>query len=124
MVDVLVVDDAKQVRARLCAMVADVPGIGSIREAGTLVQARRLLAERPPAVVILDLRLRAESGLEFLRELKQNLPGICVVVLTNEAGEHHRRSCVALGADYFFDKSTEFEAVLPVLEGEVAERAP
>jgi hypothetical protein len=36
-------------------------------------------------------------------------------VLTTYAFKEFRQRCVALGADYFFDKSAEFERVIEVL---------
>jgi DNA-binding NarL/FixJ family response regulator len=123
-VDVLVVDDATAIRTRLRTMFADVPGVASVREAGSLAEARRLLEQKTPAVLVLDLHLCAENGLELLRDLKTARPEVLVIVLTNAATDHHRRSCEELGADYFFDKSRQFEAVLRVLEREVQRHAP
>jgi hypothetical protein len=37
-------------------------------------------------------------------------------MLTNYASAHYRQKSLADGADYFFDKSTEFEEVLAVLK--------
>ena len=120
--DVLVVDDAAAIRSRLRTLFADVRGIESVLEASNLAEARQLLAERTPDVVVLDLQLRTGNGLELLRDLKLERSEIRVIVLTNNATDHYRRSCTALGADYFFDKSTQFEAVLQVLEREVSRR--
>jgi DNA-binding NarL/FixJ family response regulator len=47
-----------------------------------------------------------------------------VVVLTNHAGEAYARRCRALGADYFFDKSKQFENALDVIRSDVAARRP
>lgn len=104
-------------------MFVDVPGIASVREAASLAEARRLLDQQLPAVVVLDLHLCAESGIDLLKQLKSVRPDLLVIVLTNAATDHHRRSCVELGADYFFDKSRQFEAVLHVLEREVQRRS-
>lgn len=120
--DVLVVDDAAAIRSRLRTLFADVRGIESVLEASNLAEARQLLAEQTPDVVVLDLQLRTGNGLELLRDLKLERSEIRVIVLTNNATDHYRRSCTALGADYFFDKSTQFEAVLQVLEREVSRR--
>ena len=120
--DVLVVDDAAAIRSRLRTLFADVRGIESVLEASNLAEARQLLAEQTPDVVVLDLHLRSGNGLELLKDLKLERSEIRVIVLTNDATDHHRRSCTALGADYFFDKSTQFEAVLQVLEREVWRR--
>jgi len=38
-----------------------------------------------------------------------------VAVLTNSAHAAFRDRCLALGADYFFDKPTDFDAVARVL---------
>ncbi len=105
-------------------MFVDVPGIASVREAGNLAEARELLEQHTPEVVVLDLHLSAESGLDLLKDLKVGRPKLLVIVLTNAATDHHRRSCKELGADYFFDKSGQFEALLSVLEREVQLRAP
>jgi len=105
-------------------MFVDVPGIDSVHEASSLSEARRLLAQQVPGVIVLDLHLQAENGLDLLRDLKSEHSPPLVIVLTNDATDHHRRSCVRLGADYFFDKSRQFEAVLQVLEREVRRQAP
>jgi hypothetical protein len=34
-----------------------------------------------------------------------------VIMLTNYPYPQYRKKCLGLGADYFFDKSTEFEKV-------------
>lgn len=105
-------------------MFVDVPGVGSVREAASLKEAHCLLAQKTPRVVVLDLHLQAENGLELLRHLKSVRPDLIVIVLTNAATDYHRRSCARLGADYFFDKSCQFEAVLQVLERAVRDGAP
>lgn len=116
-------DDAPQIRTRLCTMFVDLPGVATVRGAANLTEARRLLAQRMPSAVVLDLHLRAENGMELLKDLKAARPNLLVIVLTNAATDHHRRSCEELGADYFFDKSRQFEAVLHVLEREVERHA-
>lgn len=70
-----------------------------------------------PDVVIVDICLRDGNGLSLLRSLSQmiwiRLP--VLIVLTNHADPEYAKACRALGADYFFDKSTEFEEAVDVL---------
>lgn len=70
-----------------------------------------------PDVVIVDICLRDGNGLSLLRSLSQmiwiRLP--VLIVLTNHAYPEYAKACRALGADYFFDKSTEFEEAVDVL---------
>jgi DNA-binding NarL/FixJ family response regulator len=60
-------------------------------------------------LMIIDIFLRAGSGLEVLRHAKRLKPGTRLVVLTNYATPDMRRRCMQLGADRVFDKSAELE---------------
>ena len=56
------------------------------------------------------------SGIDVLREIKQNNQTPLVIVLTNYPYPQYRRKCMDAGADFFFDKSTEFDKVTEVLK--------
>jgi CheY-like chemotaxis protein len=112
---VLVVDDAAIVRDRLVAMLREQgPGhtVDAARDADEALARARATA---PDLVVLDIHLPGTSGLLVLPALKALPSTPRVVVLTNDAGEAHRRVCLALGADHFFDKAKEFERVLDVV---------
>lgn len=70
-----------------------------------------------PDVVILDIKLRQGNGLNVLRRIRQmSLPDpMVVMVLTNYGFENYQKRCMELGADYFLDKSTQFDQVNPIL---------
>ena len=53
----------------------------------------------------------------MLRALRADAPATVFIVLTNHADAQYRRVCLAAGADYFFDKSTELERVGSVIRG-------
>ena len=63
--------------------------------------------------VLLDLPFR--SATELLTEIKQRFPAVKVVMFTNNTEFAYRSICMQLGADYFFDKSSEFK----ILEDEL-----
>ena len=67
--------------------------------------------------VVIDLHLRAGSGLEVLTHLSRigNPKSILRLVVTNHASPMFRRACEKLGAEYFLDKSMEFERAVDVL---------
>ena len=52
-----------------------------------------------------------------LETIKKEDQAPMVIMLTNFSNEPYRRRCFQLGADYFFDKSNEFEKVIQVLRG-------
>ena len=71
-------------------------------------------------VVVLDLHMPGKGGLDVLREIKASMGSPMVIVLTSHPTEHHRRLCLARGADHFFDKSREFARVVELLVGPTA----
>jgi len=50
-------------------------------------------------------------GINVLRKIKKQSPETVVVILTNYPYAAYRKHCTELGADFFFDKSTEFEKI-------------
>jgi two-component system response regulator DevR len=70
-----------------------------------------------PTAVVFDVHVAGETGIEVLERLRRHAPRATIVVLTNEANELHRSECLRRGADFFCDKSRDFDhAVVLVLE--------
>ena len=66
--------------------------------------------------MILDIRMPGGSGIDVLREIKKGNQPPLVMVLTNYPYPQYHRKYIDAGADFFFDKSTEFEKVTEVLK--------
>jgi DNA-binding NarL/FixJ family response regulator len=66
-------------------------------------------------VVVLDIHLPGKSGLAAVPVLHRMSPRPLIIVLTNDATEHHRREALLLGADHFLDKSREFDRVIELV---------
>jgi DNA-binding response OmpR family regulator len=77
---VLVVDDDASIRL-LCRLNLELDG-WVVREASTLGQAREELARNEVDVVVLDVHVGAGNGVEFLRELRRDRPGLKVAMLS------------------------------------------
>ena len=112
---VLIVDDSKQVRERLISLLTDYPEIRIVGQSGNGKEAMNALDAQKPDTVILDIRLPGRNGIQLLREIKAAHPEITVIMLTNYDFEQYRKQCMQLGADYFFNKTLEFEKVVNVL---------
>jgi DNA-binding response OmpR family regulator len=110
-VRVLVVDDSPAIRARLAAMLREIPGV-EVSEAGGADEALATAAAEPPDLVVLDVHMPGRSGLDVLPQLKALPSAPLVVVLTSHPTELHRRQSTAMGADLFLDKAREFDRVL------------
>ena len=71
---------------------------------------------RRPDAVILDIRLPGINGIELLRRIKREHPATRVMMLTNYPYPKYRQQSLAAGADYFFQKATEFDKIPDVLK--------
>jgi CheY-like chemotaxis protein len=112
---VFLVDDSPVVRERLTALLSELPNIEVAGQADIAFEAIDSIRKLRPAVVVLDISMPGGSGMQVLEAIKRDRPWPMIIVLTNFANDHYRQKCVELGADYFFDKSTEFERVSDVL---------
>ena len=112
---VFIADDSQVIRERLSALLSEIEGLEIIGEAKDGLEGRDAILEQKPDVVILDIRMPWRNGLDMLRDIKESNPDIKVIILTNYPYPQYRRRCMEEGADYFFDKSSEFEKVPEVL---------
>jgi DNA-binding response OmpR family regulator len=81
---VLVVDDDAAIRF-LCRVNLELDG-WTVVEAEAIEQARRTLAGAEIDIVLLDVHVGAESGLDFIAEIRESRPGVPVVLLTGSVG--------------------------------------
>jgi DNA-binding NarL/FixJ family response regulator len=114
-IKVLIVEDSLIVRERLAALVAGVRNVAIVGKAGDGFQAQALFRQHRPDAVVLDIQVPGINGMDLLAQFKREHPSSVVMMLTTYAFKEFRQRCTSLGADYFFDKSTEFERVIEVL---------
>ena len=113
---VFIADDSPIVRERLVSIISELPGVDVVGEAETAFEAIQSIRRLRPAVVILDISMPGGSGIQVLETLRKEKPVPLIIMLTNFTHEPYRQRCLKLGADYFFDKSSEFEKVKEILE--------
>lgn len=114
--NVFIADDSPLLRERLVKMLSELPGVKVVGEAEDVPQSISKIPEVTPDVVVLDIRMPGGSGIDVLSHIKKVLPDVVVIILTNYPLSQYRKKCMELGADYFFDKATEFEKVLEVVK--------
>ncbi|MBT3069044.1 response regulator [Rhodoferax sp. U11-2br] len=117
--DVLIVDDSQAVRTSLRALLGCITGVGSVREAATLHAALDGIRCDPPTLLILDLHLPDGRGDVALQTLKQLAPEMRIAVFSLHADNSQQQQCRVQGADWFFDKATQADALLDRLLLEV-----
>jgi DNA-binding NarL/FixJ family response regulator len=106
---VFLVDDSPEIRARIATTITGIDGASLVGEAGTVAEAIDGIRSTTPGAVILDLQLKDGSGLAVLKAVRPDAPALHVAVLTNYATDQHRRACINAGAEFFLDKSSDFQ---------------
>jgi DNA-binding NarL/FixJ family response regulator len=108
-----IADDSGPVRERLIDLLSEVEGaevIGQAANAGDAVEGVRRLK---PHVLILDIQMPGGSGIDVLKEIKQESLAPVVLMLTNHASPQYRKKCLEWGADFFLDKR-DMECLLTI----------
>jgi DNA-binding NarL/FixJ family response regulator len=113
---VFLVEDSALLRERLLQSLSSVSGVTLSGHADTAESAIQLIQQTKPDAVILDIRLRQGTGLQVLQSIKSPVQvQPYVIVLTNFPYPQYRKKYIESGANYFFDKSNEFDQILVVL---------
>lgn len=113
---VFIVDDSHIVRERLISRLEMLQGLGKINQAEDSATAIASLAHIHPDIAILDIQLPDGSGIDILMKIKKESVNTVVIMLTNYPYSVIRKRCIELGADYFLDKSTEFDQVIDIVK--------
>lgn len=110
----VVVDDHPVVREGTAALLAAQPGIEVVATAGTADAARALLATCEADVVLLDIRLGADSGLRLLGSGRDRA-GPAIVVLTAYDYPQYAEAALRLGAAGFILKTAPLGELLDAI---------
>lgn len=116
----LIVDDSELIRTGLVRLLRNIQGIEAIHTADTLAQAVEPVRHLLPTLLILDLNLPDGNAIHSIRTLKQLAPGMQIAMFTNDVNNSNRKKALEAGADWFFDKSAEFEKLLEVVQTQAA----
>lgn len=112
------VDDSPVVAERMEQMLEDLSGVEFLGHAVNIPEALDLVKEEKPEVVILDIHLEKDlplNGMDLLITLKKRHPEMKIIMLTNLSQPQYRDACLRLGADYFLDKTHDFEMIPDIL---------
>ena len=114
---VFVVEDSAAVRERLVELIQEVEDTQVVGEAETYERAVAGIADTRPDVAILDIKLAdaTGSGIDVLNEVRKTMPAIRAIVMSNYATPQHAKASADAGADYFLDKSVDFDRIPEIL---------
>lgn len=102
-------------RERLLRTLTGISGVKIAGFSDTAEEAIDKIQQVHPDAIILDIRLKQGTGFQVLQAVKTRGKPPLVIVLTNFAYPQYRNKYLSAGADFFFDKSNEFDQVVVVL---------
>src|SRR6266542_1421802 len=108
----LLVDDHAIVRLGLMTLLNDQPDMEVIAEASTAAEAVRLVEKHQPDVVLMDIRLPGEGGIEATRQVTSRFPRSKVVMLTSFADDDLVIRAISAGAVGYVLKQVGNEELL------------
>lgn len=119
---VLLVDDHLIVRQGVRSVLANHPDIAVIGEADSARALFVSLEERQPDVILLDIRMPGQNGIETAQRLKREWPAIKVIILTTYEDDEYLFGALRAGAEGYLLKSASPEmlagAIRQVAAGE------
>ena len=114
---ILVVDDHPLIREALRGVFHDLKDDVSLFEASDSRQAMQLVAEHNDlGLILLDLNLPDRDGFSVLSELREQHPGIAVVVLSGAQDRGNVTKALDLGAVGFIPKNGQREVMMSALQ--------
>jgi DNA-binding NarL/FixJ family response regulator len=116
---IFVVEDSPAVLERLLELVREVEGTEVVGDAASFDKAVAGITSTRPDVAILDIKLADGNGtgLDVLNRVRPLLPAMKAIVMSNFATPQHMKASADAGAEYFLDKSAEFERITAILKG-------
>ncbi len=114
-VTVSIVEDDAQARKILAGWIGRASGFRLAGDWGDAESALKLLPEKKPDVVLMDINLPGMSGVEAVRRLKSTLPATQFVMLTVYEDADHIYNALSAGASGYLLKQTPREELLSAL---------
>jgi len=112
----LIVEDDEPLRERLARALAQ-RGL-EVRASATAAEAERMARDDPPELVLVDLRIGNDSGLNLIPALKQIDEATRIVVLTGYGSVATAVQAVRLGATHYLNKHADEDEILAAFRGD------
>jgi len=113
---ILLVDDHEVVRLGLKSLLERHPHFDVVGEAGSAREAIDAVDDLRPDVVVMDIRLPGQSGIEACEEVVRRFPSTKVIMLTSYAEDEMLFSAIRAGASGYVLKQIGGEDLVRALE--------
>jgi DNA-binding NarL/FixJ family response regulator len=111
MIRVMIVDDHPIVRQGVRGVLANHPDIQVVGEADNAATLFAIVDSLKPDVILLDIRMPGQSGIEVTQRLKRDYPNIRVIILTTYDDDEYLFGALRAGAEGYMLKSASQESL-------------
>ena len=115
MIKILIADDHAIIRRGLCHIVAGEPDMDVVGEAENAQQTLDFISRHHFDVVVLDINMPGRSGLDVLKEIKQERPSLPILVLSVHPEEQYGVRVLKAGAAGYLNKESAPEQLVKAI---------
>jgi DNA-binding NarL/FixJ family response regulator len=112
---IVVADDQASVRQGLVVLLGLVPEIEVVASAANGEEALRLVADKSPDAILLDLHMPVLDGIGTTRRLTEQHPGVAVVILTTYVDDSSVVAALEAGASSYITKDADSADIVQAL---------
>ena len=113
---VSLVEDDNPIRESLAVLIDGSPGFSVVHSCGRAAEAILQIPQDPPDVVLMDIRMPRMSGIECVRQLRESLPDLKVIMLTTVEDEDQLFEALRAGACGYLLKRTPPAKILEAIQ--------
>ena len=115
MIRILIVDDHTVVRRGLKQILTEETDMSVVGEAHNAQEMLTLVRKLPCDVIVADISMPGRSGLDVLKELKQDRPKLPVLVLSMHPEDQYAVRALKLGASGYMTKESAPEELVKAI---------
>lgn len=112
LIRVVVADDHPMARRGTQAILEQSPGVAVIATASDGAETLRLVAERRPDLLVLDVRLPDISGIQVARKVRTGFPEVKILIVTGYDDVGYARALLEIGVDGYLKKTASAEEIV------------
>ncbi|KAK45594.1 LuxR family transcriptional regulator [Caballeronia jiangsuensis] len=112
---VLIADDHAMVRDGLRQILANATGFEVAGEANDSASTLTLVRSTPAQVLVLDLSMPGRSGIDLLKQIKDEMPALRILVLTMHAEQQYAARAFKGGASGYLTKESASAELLAAI---------
>lgn len=112
---VFLTEKSEPILQRLVTLLSQINGIEITGIDEQAISAIESIRSNKPDVVLLDMNMLGGTGKDVLINIKNLKPAPKIILMIDQPFEGYRKNLKKIGVDYVFNKSLEFENIVPTL---------